>query len=161
MQKSFVAAPLSSSSVSPGPDVLSVAAATSGLSAAAGGSWVFCPGEVLHAGPGHSPAFCRWGSTSASRYWWLMLVPGFQRSTLLPTLRMSRLSLMTSPVGLGFFPSQQTGRFSVLCLVVSRYKSFQLASHFIGHFADHLLPAVGKGRKPLLGAEARLLPLGF
>lgn len=62
--------------------------------------------------------------------------------------------------GVGFFSPQQTGRFSVLCLVVSRYKSFQLASHFIGHFADHLLPAVGKGRKPLLGAEARLLPLG-
>ena len=57
MQKSFVAAPLSSSSVYPGPDVLAVAAAVGGLSAEVGGSWVFCPGKVLHAGPGHNPAF--------------------------------------------------------------------------------------------------------
>lgn len=68
MQKSFVAAPLFSfSSVSPGPDVLAVAAAVAEDS----GSWGFCPGKELHIGPGLSPSFlpvgiylcqqmCRW-----------------------------------------------------------------------------------------------------
>lgn len=64
----------------------------------------------------------------------------------------------------GVFPpllSQQTRKFSVLCLVVSCYKSSQMASHFVGHFFDHLVLAVGKGGRLFLGAEARLLPLGF
>lgn len=83
----------------------------------------------------------------------------------LPTLCMSHLSLMTSPAGLGFlcgfFPSRQTGKFSVLCLLVSRYKSSQLASPFIGLFSDHLVPAVRKGVKPLSGTKSQLLPLHF
>lgn len=54
MQKSFVAAPLFSfSSISPGPDVLAVAAAVAEDS----GSWVFCPGKALRTGPGLSPSF--------------------------------------------------------------------------------------------------------
>lgn len=49
----------------------------------------------------------------------------------------------------------QCGHFSVLCLVVSCYKSSQLASHFIGHFSDRLVLAVGKGgEKPPSGSEA-------
>lgn len=54
MQKSFMAAALSSS-VSLGPGM---GAAMGGLSAEVGGNWIFCPGKVLHAGPGPSPAFC-------------------------------------------------------------------------------------------------------
>lgn len=43
-----MATPLSSSSsASLGPDVVTVAAAMGGLSAEVGGSWVFCPGQVL------------------------------------------------------------------------------------------------------------------
>lgn len=59
--------------------------------------------KVLHAGPGHSPAFCWQGSTSASRYlgdWCWCL--GFRGAC--SYLRMSHLSLMTSPVGLGVSP---------------------------------------------------------
>lgn len=35
--------------------------------------------------------------------------------------------------------------------MVSCYNSSQLASHFIGHFSDHLVLAIGKGGKATLG----------
>lgn len=83
----------------------------------------------------------------------------------LPTLHVSHLSLVTSAAGVGvfvwFFPSRQTGKFSVLCLLVSHYKSSQLVSPFIGLFSDHLVPSVRNGVKLLSRAKAQLLPLQF
>lgn len=77
MQKSFVAAPLFSfSSISPGPDVLAVAAVVGWED---GGSWVFCPDKVLHICPGHSPSVLSVGIFLCQQIckWWVV-VPGFE-----------------------------------------------------------------------------------
>lgn len=132
MQKSFVAALLSSSSDSSGPDMLTVAMGRQRLVGA--------------------------GFSLPARFYPLVLVTALLfADAILPlptdtwmidagtwfseTLCVSHLSLMTSPEGLGSAPQPLPSRppspveFAVLCLAVLHYKSSQLASHFTGYFS--------------------------
>jgi len=92
------------------------------------------------------------------------LVPGFQRSVLLPALRTSHLSPVTSPAGLGFFPPLSAD-WKIFTSVPGSFK-LQILSAGFSFYGPFFWPpctdcSEGEGRKAALRGWGSTAAPGF